>query len=268
MHARRAGVGAARGELVAFIDDDNLVRPDYFTCAEKIFDANAAVWVFGCATELPAATRAPGWLGEFMPAYALGRQAFASSLQPPGCPVWGAGLALRTAPLKMLFKSAFRPLLVGRTAGRQLAGDDSELVLAMELLGGKVWYEDRVLLEHAIDPARFSADKLASMHAGFGASSLTMSRYMLAARGAYPEGGELQRFLVREACRDAASFLVKTLLRRLFRPGYFLMARMRAAFLVAKWSPAGLSFARFQAQDQNISVLHFLSQEPQLDRHD
>ncbi|MBH2018613.1 MAG: glycosyltransferase family 2 protein [Burkholderiales bacterium] len=179
MYARMSGVMAASGQYIAFIDDDNWPTEKYLHIAETIFDSDTSVGVFGCATKLPSDRYIPEAIQRYASSFAIGHLPFESGLLDTGQCVWGAGMAVRASKLKSIFKSGFSPILVGRSQSTQLAGDDSEIVLAMVLSGCSVWYENTPLILHAVDPSRFNYKNVIKMNEGFGSSALFLQIYSI-----------------------------------------------------------------------------------------
>jgi glycosyltransferase involved in cell wall biosynthesis len=183
MHARIAGVRAASGKYIAFMDDDNWPCERYFDIAEATFDNNAQVGVFGCASTLPPGQCIPEPLEKYGIHFAVGRQPFKPGQLAPCLYVWGAGMAVRRSRLKAVLDAGFDPVLIGRSKTQQFAGDDTELVSVMALAGSTAWYENQPLITHAVDSTRFCREKLRTMFEGFGASTMFIDKYSLSIKG-------------------------------------------------------------------------------------
>jgi len=98
-NARICGLKAARADLIIFVDDDNLLAPDYLSNALQI----AAEWpnlgVWGCHIDGRFEDEAPEWLKSF--AYHLAvrecpQSVWASYVDDRNVP-YGAGMCLRNA---------------------------------------------------------------------------------------------------------------------------------------------------------------------------
>lgn len=194
-HARMVGVCGAAGEIICFIDDDNWPSPTYFPTVMRVFRDNPAVGVFGCSTRLPAGVEFPPKLKEFARGYAIGDWYHSTGVLPPGGYVWGAGMAVRTRALRLLIANGFDPALLGGVR-LGIGGDDTEIALCLFLSGWKIWYEREPLITHALDPRRFTAERLIKLHESFGASSLVMQRYVRLAVGQSWVAGRLFSALV------------------------------------------------------------------------
>lgn len=182
-HARAAGILAAKGEYICFIDDDNWASSAYFKAVIHTFNSMQKVGFFGCATRLPYGLSFPLEIASFAKGYAVGDLHHTSCQLSPGNSVWGAGLAVRSHIVKSFLEAGFSPVLTGRKGAVQLAGDDTEYCLMIAIAGWHGWYQCEPLIEHSIDPARMTVAKLEQMQKGFGASSSLIMRYSLFARG-------------------------------------------------------------------------------------
>lgn len=179
IHARWAGIRAAKGDIICFIDDDNWTSDSYFETVVDVFNNQPEVGFFGCSTELPAGISFPPEIAPYAKSYAVGNLYQKTGILQPGQTVWGAGMAARRHALLAIVNSTFQPILHGRTGSVQLAGDDSELACALTITGWRGWYQSEALIEHAIDTNRMNPQKLLNMHQGFGASDSIISCYLL-----------------------------------------------------------------------------------------
>jgi glycosyltransferase involved in cell wall biosynthesis len=176
-YARLAALSVAKGNVTCFIDDDNWPSSEYFSTVRRVFNQNPSVGIFGCSTRLPDGISLPPELSQFGESYAIGHLHPISGLLPAGWWVWGAGLAVRTEAARCLAQGGFQSAILFR------GGDETELSLAVCLLGWRVWYEKAPLIIHAVDERRFTVSNLLKMHQGFGASALVIRRYVRRAQG-------------------------------------------------------------------------------------
>jgi glycosyltransferase involved in cell wall biosynthesis len=176
-YARLAGVRVAAGRHLCFIDDDNWPSDRYFEVVARVFRDHPDVGVIGCSTRLPDGMNVPQALLPLLKSYAVGDLFNHSGLLPRGAYVWGAGMAVRASAMKAIIGAGFAPVLTGRSGAVQLAGDDAELSLILCIAGWRAWYERSPLIVHAIDAARFSIDRVKTMHTGFGVSFPVIKRY-------------------------------------------------------------------------------------------
>ena len=185
--ARRHGLGIAAGELAVFVDDDNVLAPDYLSVAVEFMHANPDVGAAGgrCRPEFETAPAA--WQTEFMPLLALRDPGDRPVVAPPfvpgngprhypaaAAPV-GAGMVLRLA--------AARSWLAGSDAGLSdrrgtdlTSGGDNDIVLSLLGSGWSVAYIPALSLTHLIPAARLAPDYLARLNRGIQKSWMQVLR--------------------------------------------------------------------------------------------
>jgi glycosyltransferase involved in cell wall biosynthesis len=178
-HARRTGVEQARGEIVVFVDDDNVLLDGWFTKLVDVFGANPSVaacggYGIGCLPNISM----PPWLEDCCTIYAIGSQAEAAGdvTEDPGH-LWGAGLAVRREALLRLYQRGFRFRAIDRTGSRLLSGGDLELCFALRLTGWRLWYDPTLVFLHLLGESRFQPRYLRRLHSGFGAGSVMLDAY-------------------------------------------------------------------------------------------
>ena len=178
-HARRAGVEAARGEVIVFVDDDNVLLDGWAEKLIEIFGSNPTVaacggYGIGC---LPAGP-IPWWFEQHCSIFAIGGQAEARGdvTQHPGH-LWGAGLAVRREAVVQLFRDGFQSRAVDRMGSRLLSGGDSELCVALRVAGWRLWYDPALVFLHLLTEPRFRPGYLKELHFGFGRGSVLIDPY-------------------------------------------------------------------------------------------
>jgi glycosyltransferase involved in cell wall biosynthesis len=152
-HARNRGVAEARGELVAFLDDDAVAQPGWLEAVLDAFRTHPqAVALGGRVDLLWPGRRRPRWLPPGADAVYAGTDfgTNARRLAFPEMPV-GANMAFRKAQLARL--GGFDPRL-GRRGTRLVSGEEQALFAQMAEEGLDVWYEPHARVEHHVIPNR------------------------------------------------------------------------------------------------------------------
>ena len=163
--ARNAGLAAARGEIIAFTDDDAAADPSWLAALIAPFDEHRDVT---CTTGLvlPAELNTRPQLlfeefGGFDKGFtrvvwsegrsgrdltALGRPGEGGTLFPYSCGVFGSGnnMAFRAGPLRE--RGGFDVAL--GAGSRTRGGEDLDSFLAVILSGGVIVYEPRAVIHH------------------------------------------------------------------------------------------------------------------------
>ncbi|HKQ43979.1 MAG TPA: glycosyltransferase [Rhizomicrobium sp.] len=159
IHARFAGIAAARFEILSFVDDDNWICPAWCATILRLMAADPHLGVIGSRNEaaFDSGQSVPLWFAPVQHGYAVGRQAPASGPPPQRMPrFFGAGLTVRRKGMRDILEAGFVPVLTGRSGDRLMAGDDSELCYALGIRGWKFWYEESLLLHHYMPPGRLT----------------------------------------------------------------------------------------------------------------
>jgi glycosyltransferase involved in cell wall biosynthesis len=173
-HARLCGIAAAQGDLLVFVDDDNLLYPNYLETVLIIAAEHPRLGAWGgsCIPEFevePAAELRP-WLGGLV----IEKLHIAVWAK---LPMWteagpaGAGLVLRRQQAlhyrNLVLNDPLRQKL-GRSGKMLGAGEDGDMGLCGFELGFGTGRFPELELTHLIPARRLSLEYLEGIHAGFG----------------------------------------------------------------------------------------------------
>lgn len=177
-HARERGFAEARYDVVSFVDDDNWVCPEWVAVASEVMHDHPEIGACGGLIRPVCEVTPPSWFELFAEKYAIGSQGAESGDITDGRGVlWGAGLTVRKSAWLELQDLGFRPILPDRRGQLLSAGGDSELCFALRLIGWRLWYDERMLLEHFLPESRLTWSYLRKLHRGFGASYVWLDCY-------------------------------------------------------------------------------------------
>lgn len=174
-HARLRGFHEARGEILVFVDDDNLLDPDYLRRAHLAMSADPTLGAIGGKSIPRYEVVPPAWfhnlgldlacrdLGEAVE-YAAWRQDGSPRIYPRCAPI-GAGLVGRRSAYEAYVTAAENDPVrtsLGRRGADLASGEDNDIVMTMLELGWRVAYLPELRLEHLIPSGRLVEAYLAS----------------------------------------------------------------------------------------------------------
>jgi glycosyltransferase involved in cell wall biosynthesis len=177
--ARRRGLTEARSPIAVFVDDDNLLAPDYLEKVLKLFSQHPRVGALG-GRSLPEFERAPApWQREFLGLLALrdlgDASRIATGLRPPGSAIdeypvdaapIGAGMAIRVEAARAWLADGTSSVISDRSGGSLSSGGDNDIAMSIMKDGWEVGYFPELSLIHLIPGWRLDEDYLARLNRG------------------------------------------------------------------------------------------------------
>ena len=178
--ARRRGIQDSSAPFVVFVDDDNVLGPDYLSNVLSIFTAFPRVGVIGGKSIPQFESKPPPWANEFFALLALRDpgpvQLISNGLIPPcsstgAYPAFapiGAGMAARRAAFAGWLEQSFdtSSALSDRRGSELASGGDNDIVVFAMRAGWEVGYFPQLSLTHLIPAARLEAGYLARLNRG------------------------------------------------------------------------------------------------------
>jgi glycosyltransferase involved in cell wall biosynthesis len=171
-NARICGLKHVSFDLIIYCDDDNWLSESYLSQAEEIMRNDKGIGILGGKGKAVSSVEIPNWFESVQGYYAVGPQ-MPKSGRVIGLRnvVYGAGMVIRTKVMIDLFKRGFCFQSLGRTGTSLSAGEDSELCLAVQIMGWKIMYEETLQFEHFITANRLTKEYFSRMKNGMGKSS-------------------------------------------------------------------------------------------------
>jgi glycosyltransferase involved in cell wall biosynthesis len=175
-YARLAGFHAARGALLVYVDDDNVLAPNYLQEVISLFAQYPQLGAAG-GKSLPGWEVEPlPWVHQFAANLALRdlgkHEQIAGLTAPPSYPAFapvGAGMALRREVLdgyEEVLRDRARPALLDRCGGQLTSGGDNDIILTALKCGWQVGYFPTLCLTHLIPVGRTTVEYLARLNQG------------------------------------------------------------------------------------------------------
>ena len=177
-NARICGLKNVSFDLIVYCDDDNWLSADYLINAEKILRENEFIGILGGKGDAVSSVEFPVWFDSVQNYYAVGPQ-----MNKPGRVlgernvVYGAGMVIRTSIFNELLNQGFVFQSLGRTKSNLNAGEDSELCLAVQIMGHQIFYDETLLFKHFITPKRLTEDYFIKMKNGMSKSGFYVKFY-------------------------------------------------------------------------------------------
>lgn len=225
-HARNAGVRSARGEILAFIDDDVRVRSDWLAAMGHAFRDHDVACVGGRALLVADAPR-PGWWREEYEGKAghfeRGEEPRVLSPDQDGMVGIGANLAFRRHVFER--DGLFRTDL-GRKQGRLLMGEELELIDRLRSAGeDRLYYPEAVVYHHPHEE-RFTKAYLRRWYLSYGEWDFHRKRNR---RDDSVRIGGVPRWRYRSALGDLVTWVGTAIARRQER-SFFAQLRLLSFF--------------------------------------
>lgn len=165
--ARNRGLEEARGDWVAYLDDDVLLDSTWLEALQRCIQETSADVVCG-RIYLAFKTPPPAWLGAFLRPYFGELDLGPSRLRlTSGEYARGGNLAMRKAWIRDL--GGFNEAL-GRTGAQLLADEETRLAGRIARAGGVLIYEPAMVVGHVVGPDRMTWEYFNRVYAGLGAT--------------------------------------------------------------------------------------------------
>jgi glycosyltransferase involved in cell wall biosynthesis len=179
-HARLAGIRLSKGEVLVFVDDDNVLAPDFLETALRVADEKPFLgsWSGQCKPEFE--TTPPEWTRRYWGNLVIREfdtDTWSNLPRLPDSMPCGAGLCVRRNVAMQyvhLHESGQRELLLDRTGDSLLSGGDNDLAACACDIGLGVGLISSLSLTHLIPRERLTADYLERLVEGIYTSSVIL----------------------------------------------------------------------------------------------
>ncbi len=194
MYARLRGIQESQGNLMIFVDDDNVLQADYLCKAQEIAEQYPLLGAWGGQVYGEFEREPEAWMGSFLPMLAIAqfdRDQWSNLNQPETLPV-GAGMCFRQVVGQKYVESVNadpRRYRLGPRGSLRLCCEDFDIALCALDIGLGLGKFCRLKLTHLIPQSRLQESYFLNLVTG-----IVYSRALLnAIRGIEPEKVPLQR---------------------------------------------------------------------------
>lgn len=156
-YARNAGIAKAQGDIIAFVDDDERIVPEFVEAYFELFDNKADAMSAGGRIVAEYPTGRPEWMSHYTEQPIANPMDFGSEVKlfPKRRIPGGGNMAMRRSVFEEV--GVFNPNL-GRTGGRLIGGEESELFERMAERGMACYYVPRAVMYHIIPESKLQPD--------------------------------------------------------------------------------------------------------------
>lgn len=178
--ARLRGIREAKGDLLVFVDDDNVLDPDFLEVAQHTMDEKPFLgsWSGQCRPEFETAP--PEWTRRYWGNLVIrefDRDVWSNLPRLPESMPCGAGLCVRREVALRYFdlhESGKRPFQFDRNGKSLLSGGDNDLAACACDVGLGVGLIASLRLTHLISPDRLTEDYLVRLCEGIFSSAVVL----------------------------------------------------------------------------------------------
>jgi glycosyltransferase involved in cell wall biosynthesis len=180
--AREAAINNAEGEVIVFVDDDNVLDDHYLVTAFDWFSQDPRLGLLGGRILPEYETRPPSWFGEFENWLAIRRYPIELHIETT-MPMYsdyfpvGAGLVVRRNLARAYLEDcATGARIEGRRGSALSSGEDLDLGLFILSQGSKLAVTGSLSLTHVISSGRISDEYLQRLAVSNVKSSLELDK--------------------------------------------------------------------------------------------
>ena len=155
--ARKRGVFEAIGEIIVFCDDDNWLNKGYIKTAFEIMQNNMSIGVLAGQSRAVSDIDIPTWFYTYYGNYACGVLSTRTGDISSRLWVWGAGMVVRKSIMEKLYLK-YTHTTKDRTKDSMESGGDVEICYWHILEDKKLWYDDRLMLDHFMPSERLTLE--------------------------------------------------------------------------------------------------------------
>lgn len=212
-YARNTGIRQAKGEIIAYVDDDELIVPEFLDAYIDVFERFPDVMSAGGKNIAEYPEGKPKWMSKYAEEPIANSMDFGEKVKPfPKTRVPGAGnMAVRK---KVFDEIAMFDTGMGRSGGNLTGGEESDLFERMAAKQMKCYYVPAAVMYHIIPASKLNKDYFCRLAYNNGRGQ--WARAVLRHRRC--------NLMIREFCKWIATLLL-CLVHRPIQSKYLLLMR-------------------------------------------
>lgn len=155
--ARNCGIENSQGEIIAIIDDDEIINEEFAAAYISLFDTHPKVSSAGGRIIPKYVTQRPRWMSHYTELPIANPLNLGDTPKPfpkgriPG----GGNMAIRRSALQQY---GLFDVELGRTGARLIGGEESDLFERLARGGEECWYCPNAIMWHIIPPEKLTRD--------------------------------------------------------------------------------------------------------------
>ncbi|MFI3281734.1 MAG: glycosyltransferase [Rikenellaceae bacterium] len=155
--ARNCGIEGSESEIVAIIDDDEIINADFAAAYIELFTSQPRTTSAGGRIIPKYATERPRWMSHYteLPIANPLDMGDITRQFPKGRIPGGGNMAIRRSALK---KYGLFDVELGRTGKKLIGGEESDLFERLTRGGEECWYCPNAIMWHIIPPEKLTLD--------------------------------------------------------------------------------------------------------------
>lgn len=156
-YARNRGIEEAKGEIIAFVDDDERIVEEFVSAYVELFASHRDAMSAGGKIVAEYPTGRPRWMSKYTEQPIANPMDFGQSIQPfpkgriPG----GGNMAMRRS---VFDKIGLFDTSLGRTGKQLIGGEENDLFERIEAAGMVCYYVPRAVMYHIIPESKLTLD--------------------------------------------------------------------------------------------------------------
>ncbi len=155
--ARNAGIAASQGDIIAFVDDDERIVPDFLGAYVDLFDLHPEAMAAGGCIIAEYPTGRPRWMSRFTEQPIANPMNYGTTVRvfPKGKIPGGGNMAFRR---EALVRVGIFDTSLGRTGKSLIGGEESDLFERMAAVGIHPYYVPRAVMYHIIPAEKLTRE--------------------------------------------------------------------------------------------------------------